>query len=62
MLSLENFDTQISAVIVKRGKEYYQNGAVTDIEQTGKNYWQGQIEGSDTYSVEIKLTAGKKID
>jgi len=61
MLSLENFETQLSETIVKRGKEYYENGAVTSIEQAGKGYWEAEIQGSETYSVEIKITAANKI-
>lgn len=56
MLTLENFEEQVNEPILQRGKKYYQNGAIIGVEETEKNCWQAEVAGSDTYSVELKLT------
>lgn len=55
MLTLQNFELRLNQTILKRGKQYYENGAVTDLEETGKSIWQAEVIGSATYTVEIKL-------
>jgi predicted HAD superfamily Cof-like phosphohydrolase len=62
MLTLKNFEIQLDQTILKRGKQYYENDAVTDLEETGKNIWQAEVMGSTTYTVEIKLINKNKIE
>lgn len=62
MLTLKNFEIQLNETILKRGKQYYENDAVTDLEETGKNIWQAEVMGSATYTVEIKLVNKNKIE
>ncbi|MEP7318627.1 MAG: SWIM zinc finger family protein [Panacibacter sp.] len=62
MLTLENFEEQVSPVILKRGIQYFKDGTVTDLEESKKNIWQAEVEGSETYEVEITLSAGGKIN
>src|SRR5688572_5651960 len=61
MLTLENFETQISSAILQRGKQYYQNQAVVSLEETGENTWQAEVKGSETYQVELTLKKGNEI-
>ena len=61
MLSLLNFETQINAVILQRGRLYFQNGNVEDIEEAEDNTWRAEVTGSDLYSVEVILKGNKEI-
>jgi len=61
MLTLENFEEQIGAVILQRGVQYYKQGAVNYLEETGKNVWEAEVDGSETYCVEIKIKRGTEI-
>ena len=53
MFNLKDFEHQINAIILKRGKEYYENGYVSAIEETVGNKWIAEVDGSDTYTVEV---------
>jgi uncharacterized Zn finger protein len=61
MLTLQNFDSHINSIILQRGKQYYSNGYVAYIEETGDNIWAAEVEGSETYSVEVTLKKGNEI-
>ena len=61
MLSLLNFETQINAVILQRGRLYFQNGNVENIEEAEDNAWRAEVTGSDLYSVEVILKGNKEI-
>jgi len=62
MLTLKNFELRLNETILNRGKQYYENGAVTDPEETGKHIWQAAVTGSTTYTVAIKLINKNKIE
>lgn len=55
MITLDNFESQISSDIVKRGKNYFQNGAVTYFDEVDDGSWEAEVDGSDTYQLEILL-------
>jgi uncharacterized Zn finger protein len=61
MLTLQNFDSHINSIILQRGKQYYSNGYVAYIEETGDNIWAAEVEGSETYTVEVTLKKGNEI-
>ncbi len=61
MITLDNFETQISSVIVQRGLDYYNSGLVTDLEETSDNVWSAEVSGSDDYSVEVSLSDENEI-
>jgi len=61
MLTLKNFELQISNTLIHRGREYYENNAVADLDETEKGLWYAEVTGSDTYSVELKLSAKNEI-
>ncbi len=61
MLTLDNFEEQISREIVQRGRNYFQNDAVIYLDESGDNLWTAEVEGSETYQVEIELEGKKNI-
>ncbi|OMP75000.1 SWIM zinc finger domain-containing protein [[Flexibacter] sp. ATCC 35208] len=62
MLTLKNFELQVSSTIIQRGRQYFEDGAVIDLEETDNNYWQAEVAGTSTYSIEIKLGNKNKIE
>src|SRR5947207_9565876 len=60
MLTLSNFEKQINDTVLKRGKNYYEQGMVVELEESADNLWQAEITGSDTYAVEIAILNNKK--
>ena len=62
MLNLKNFEEQIVSVILQRGVKYYKQGAVTRLEESGDNVWEADVEGSEIYSVEIKIKGGNQVN
>ncbi len=62
MLSLKNFETQTVPAILKRGEQYFSNGNVTSIEEEGNGVWCAEVEGSETYSVEVTIKSNDTID
>ncbi|RFS24714.1 hypothetical protein DVR12_05815 [Chitinophaga silvatica] len=55
MLALRNFELQISDTIVYRGREYYESGAVVELEETGKDFWIAEVMGTELYTVEVSI-------
>lgn len=60
MLTLSNFEKQINDTVLKRGKNYYEQGMVVELEESADNLWQAEVTGSDTYAVEVTLLNNKK--
>ncbi|WP_291530452.1 SWIM zinc finger family protein [Bacteroides sp. UBA939] len=54
-MRLNDFHKQISHKIYERGEEYYEYGSVDNVEHDYPDTWTAEVEGSDVYSVEIKL-------
>jgi hypothetical protein len=50
MLTLKNFELQISNKIVYRGREYYENVAVVDLEEKEEGLWYEEVMGSEGVS------------
>ncbi len=55
MVDLKNFEAQIAPVILKRGESYYRKGNVISIDQVANGVWAAEVEGSDSYSVEVTI-------
>ncbi|PSR52727.1 hypothetical protein AHMF7605_03900 [Adhaeribacter arboris] len=55
MLTLQNFETQVSPAILQRGKQYYSDKAITWLEEIEENKWQAEVEGTAIYQVNITL-------
>jgi len=58
---LKKFELQISSTIIHRGREYYENDAVVDLQETEKDRWHAEVIGTDTYEVEVVLSGKEKI-
>lgn len=58
--TLQNFDKRIGTVILQRGKQYYEEGAVLDIEEN-QGRWTAEVEGSDIYTVTVSLKKDSEI-
>lgn len=61
MLTLNNFDKQISSSVLNRGKQYYQDGAVIEIEEINDGFWNAEVEGSEFYDVKVQLNESDAI-
>ena len=61
MLTLKNFEKQLDQVILQRGKKYYDQKAVVSIEESETDTWIAEVEGSETYSVEVTLKNSNEI-
>lgn len=55
MLTLDNFEDEASPEIVKRGHNYFLNGAVTYLEEEEDSRWEAEVDGSETYHLDISL-------
>ena len=55
MLTLDNFDQQLPKDLLKNAQPYFLNGAVLYAKQDDGGVWRAEVDGSNTYSVEITL-------
>lgn len=60
-MNLTNFQDYISSTIVKRGKNYFKNGHVFELTQLTNTDWEATVEGTDDYTVHVKLSHEEKI-
>ena len=61
-MTLRNFHQEIPRIILQRGKDYYNEGAVISLEEEEAGLWNGVVEGSEIYLVEIALGENGDID
>lgn len=61
MITLDNFEAIVPFKILMRGQEYYELGAVSDLEETSSGEWTATVDGTRSYTVEIFLE-GDKVD
>ncbi|MER1958369.1 MAG: hypothetical protein ABS942_13395 [Solibacillus sp.] len=54
-MNIQQFEKQISKVILKRGKDYYENGSISELEQVAANAWRAKILGTNAYFVYVQL-------
>ena len=59
--TLENLELHVPFKIWQRGFDYYENGAVTMLEETSPGEWTAIVEGTEDYTVEISL-AGNGVE
>lgn len=55
MITLENFEHHVPFKIWQRGMHYYEDGAVSALEETSLGEWTATVEGTECYIVEISL-------
>ncbi len=54
-MNLNNFVSYIDRVIYLRGDDYYENGHVKFVKETEANVYVAKVEGTETYTVNVKL-------
>jgi hypothetical protein len=55
-MNISNFIKQVPSDIYHRGKDYYENGNVSDLQNLDNGRWIAEVEGNyDDYNVEITL-------
>ena len=54
-MNLNDFADYIDETIYLRGYDYYENDYVTSVKETASNLFAAEVEGTETYSVEVKL-------
>jgi uncharacterized Zn finger protein len=55
-ITLSNFESSIGQMMVKRGKRYWQNGLVQDLEEIETGKWTARVEGTRVYEVDISIS------
>lgn len=60
-MTLQDFESQIDSVILKRGIKYFNNDCVEFLEETKKGFWTANVSGTDEYSIEIQLGSNDSI-
>lgn len=55
MLTLNNFEYELSGKTLQKGRDYYESGAVIILEEGDDGRWQADVEGTATYQTEVHL-------
>ena len=55
MITLDNFEHLVPFKIWQRGMDYYEDGAVSALEETSPDKWTATVEGTECYTVEVSL-------
>ena len=58
-MRLDDFENEISAVIFRRGEDYYENGLVEGLEEVAPGRWNAVVEGTTDYETEICVENGE---
>jgi len=61
-MTLENFEEQISDVMLGRGYNYFTNKLVDDLEEIEPGVWTAEVQGTEIYLVSIELEKNKIVD
>ena len=54
-MTIQNFDKFVDETLVKQGKETFEKGKVSSLEELEEGLWIATVEEEDTYEVEILL-------
>ena len=54
-MTIQNFDEFVDETLVKQGKEAFEKGQVSSLEELEDGLWVATVEGATTYEVEILL-------
>ena len=60
-MNLKNFEEYFDTKILKRGHNYYRDGAVLSIEKVTDNEYTADVEGSEIYEVMVEMDKGGEI-
>ncbi|GAB4406422.1 MAG: hypothetical protein OHK0039_08150 [Bacteroidia bacterium] len=61
-MTLDDFESQINATILRRGQDYVDHRAVTSLEQTDAGERTAQVQGSEPYEVQVWLEGREVAD
>lgn len=56
MMRLSDFEEYVDETILKRGKDYFNSGAIQKVEMVKENYYLVEVVGTEFYSVKVYLT------
>lgn len=59
--TIQNFDKWIDRATLKKGEQYFANGAVLEVEENNGN-WTAGVEGTEMYTVNVSLIKDGEID
>ena len=54
-MTIQNFDKFVDETLVKQGKEAFEKGQVSSLEELEDGFWVATVEGATTYEVKILL-------
>lgn len=58
MIDIKEFKKMVEPAIWKRGKSYFEDGAVGDLEDEGNGHWEAIVSGNDDYEVSVEIQFG----
>jgi hypothetical protein len=61
-ITLKNFKKTIDPTVLGRGREYFKEHQITDLEEVGDGAWSAQVQGTEVYSVEIRQDEAGTLD
>jgi uncharacterized Zn finger protein len=61
-MNINNFEQEIDAKILARGKEYFADGLVDELEERDDGHYEAAVEGTDDYTVTVLLKGNGDID
>lgn len=54
-MNLNDFESFIDRKILARGRDYYENGRVLSVVETGNNEYEAKVDGTEPYTVDVEL-------
>ena len=60
-MNINNFDQHFNKIILQRGYQYYMAGNIVDVERVNESNWQAEVEGTQSYVVDITMDAYKNL-
>ncbi len=61
-MNIRNFQSEISPLIVGRGKEYFRNKAVEDLRQGNNEEWEAMVSGTSDYEILIQFNGEEIVE
>ncbi|MCC3374513.1 SWIM zinc finger domain-containing protein [Cohnella sp. REN36] len=54
-MKLNEFEKHVPPGVLKRGKEYRDEGRIVDIDEVEKGIYQAEVEGSELYEIQVRI-------
>ncbi len=61
-ITLSNFESVIDYAVLNRGKQYWRQGLVQDLEEIEDGNWTALVEGTEVYEIRISISADTVTD